>query len=278
MILKRKEFVIQWKKFGLKRSCIFKVMNLWSLCLYLIFYLIFKWIFKCFSLFKSRKRGWTYRRWWRGERAQAASWRGARVSAWMRLGTEATWQSHGWPTGGAGGADAWQEATQTGPRGRPCGATSHRFLRVGLCPTRLTFCRRRERTVGVGFHQDSGDRVDPSPRDHQSSTCANVGLSELDRGILLRHVASSDGRDLHRDSHRSDGWRWIILMIADRVNLDRPLTWSPIGWRGEVVEDLHDRGSIEPRSRRDQTAIAARSSRDCGSSDVEAKSQSRRTF
>ena len=28
IILKRKEFVIQWRKFGLKRSCIFKVMNL----------------------------------------------------------------------------------------------------------------------------------------------------------------------------------------------------------------------------------------------------------
>ena len=32
-------------------------MNLGSLCLFLIFYLIFKSIFKCFSLFKSRKRG-----------------------------------------------------------------------------------------------------------------------------------------------------------------------------------------------------------------------------
>ena len=27
IILQRKEFVIQWRKFGLKRSCIFKVMN-----------------------------------------------------------------------------------------------------------------------------------------------------------------------------------------------------------------------------------------------------------
>ena len=101
---------------------------------------------------------------------------------------------------------------------------SHHFLRVGLCPTRLTFCRRRGRAVGVGFHQDGGDRVDPRPRDHQSSMCANVGLSELDRGILLRHVASSDGCDLHHDFHRSDGWRWNFLMMADRVNLDRPLT------------------------------------------------------
>ena len=28
IILKGKEFVIQWRKFGLKRSCIFKFMNL----------------------------------------------------------------------------------------------------------------------------------------------------------------------------------------------------------------------------------------------------------
>ena len=28
MMLKRKKIVIQWRKFGLKRSCIFKVMNL----------------------------------------------------------------------------------------------------------------------------------------------------------------------------------------------------------------------------------------------------------
>ena len=27
IIFKRKEFVIQWRIFGLKRSCIFKVMN-----------------------------------------------------------------------------------------------------------------------------------------------------------------------------------------------------------------------------------------------------------
>ena len=105
------------------------------------------------------------------------------TSAWMRHGTEGTWQSHAWPMRGAGGADMWQEATQTGPRGRPVGAprgiggfayggstgivgpgkklgavtqmryrapifkhTSNiNFFCVGLCPTRLTFCRSRGR-------------------------------------------------------------------------------------------------------------------------------------
>ena len=32
-------------------------------------------------------------------------------------------------------------------------------------------CRQRGHTVGVGFDRDDGDRVDPSPRDHQWSTC-----------------------------------------------------------------------------------------------------------
>ena len=43
------------------------------------------------------------------------------TNAWMRRGTEAMWQSHGWPARGAGGADTWQEATWMGPRGRLCG-------------------------------------------------------------------------------------------------------------------------------------------------------------
>ena len=36
------------------------------------------------------------------------------TTAWMRCGTEAMWQSRGWPAqgvGGAQGADTWQEAT-----------------------------------------------------------------------------------------------------------------------------------------------------------------------
>ena len=40
---------------------------------------------------------------------------------------------HGWPARGAGGADAWQEATRTGPRGRPCGVP--RGKQVGGGPT-----------------------------------------------------------------------------------------------------------------------------------------------
>ena len=38
------------------------------------------------------------------------------TTAWVRRGVEATWQSHGWPAwgpGGAQGADTWQEATRS---------------------------------------------------------------------------------------------------------------------------------------------------------------------
>ena len=92
------------------------------------------------------------------------------------------------PTRGAAGADTWQEATQTGPRERPCGAPRGRrvrklrahglvgprefigavtqmrtappkfnrvfllyFLRVGLCSHTAYLCRTRGRTTSVGF-------------------------------------------------------------------------------------------------------------------------------
>ena len=122
MILKRKEFVIQWRKFGLKRSCIFKVMNLWSLCLFLNFnWFLIDFLMK-FSLFQSRKRGELTA----GDDVASGPRRRADVargtSAWMRRDTEAPWQSHGWPARGAGCANAWQEATWMGPHGRPWGA------------------------------------------------------------------------------------------------------------------------------------------------------------
>ena len=53
ILLKRKEFVIQWRKYGLKRSSAFRVMNFLSLCPFFDFYLIFI----SFLLLKSRKKG-----------------------------------------------------------------------------------------------------------------------------------------------------------------------------------------------------------------------------
>ena len=75
-MLKRKKFVIQWRKFGLKRSCIFKVMNFWNFCPFSDFYLIFKLIFMNISLFKSRKKGFTYLQvlTWRARPAGELTW------------------------------------------------------------------------------------------------------------------------------------------------------------------------------------------------------------
>ena len=74
------------------------------------FYLIFIWFF---YLLKSPKRGFITS----SDDVVSRPRRRADVahgtSAWMRRRTEATWQSHGRPTRGAGGADAWQEATRT---------------------------------------------------------------------------------------------------------------------------------------------------------------------
>ena len=71
-------------------------------------------------------------------------------------------------------------------------------------PTRFTFCRRRGRKAGVGFHQDDRDRVDPSPRDRQSGTCVKPCISETIDGP---HVAHLGGVDLHQtdESHLDFG-------------------------------------------------------------------------
>ena len=59
------------------------------------------------------------------------------------------------------------------------------FLRVGLCSHTFLFCRRRGDTAGIGCDQDVEDRVDPSPRDHQITTCAKDGISGDDPKAYL---------------------------------------------------------------------------------------------
>ena len=83
--------------------------------------------FKYFLLKKSQKGGYLPAG---DDVASGARWRAdvvRRTTARVRRGAKATWQSRGWPTRGAGGAqgaDTWQEATRVhaGPRGRLCGA------------------------------------------------------------------------------------------------------------------------------------------------------------
>ena len=62
----------------------------------------------------------------------------------------------------------------------PCGTMFPHgfFFRVGLCShTGDVDARRASNLLTDGY-----DRVDPSPRDHQSNTCANPGLSEAADG------------------------------------------------------------------------------------------------
>ena len=59
------------------------------------------------------------------------------------------------------------------------------FSRVGLCPV-LCFNVQvmRGSVADVGRHQDGGDRMDPSPRDHPSKHVLKKGrLSEIDRRL-----------------------------------------------------------------------------------------------
>ena len=65
---------------------------------------------------------------WRAGPGGALTWRAGPPR--VRRGAEATLQSRGWPTRGAGGAqgaDTWQEATRVdaGPHERPCGGSAY---------------------------------------------------------------------------------------------------------------------------------------------------------
>ena len=79
------------------------------------FYLIFKFIFIRFFLFKIAKKGFNLPA--SDDVVSGARWHAniARgTTSRMRRGTETTWQGRGWPTRGAGGAqgaDTRQEAT-----------------------------------------------------------------------------------------------------------------------------------------------------------------------
>ena len=135
--------------------------------------------------------------------------------------------------------------------------------------------------------------MDPSPRDHQSSTCVICTLSDRDRMAHLtphgntrnagssstieiphhprrsagRHVNASGASDFHQtdgydsphDLHRAVAIkRWTHLTIG-RTGLrdrDRPLTGSAIGRRRQDVGEP----TIAVRSSRDRTSFVGESS------------------
>ena len=100
------------------------------------------------------------------------------------------------------------------------------------------------------------------------------------RGRARKHGSSSDGRNLSRLGALRDhpifigrprsfailatrGAFWCVWSpsrgrqrIARTTGIVRiTIAWISIGWRGKLAEELHDRGPIKPRSRRDRAAI-----------------------
>ena len=102
---------------------------------------------------------------------------------------------------------------------------------------------------------DGYDRVDPSPRDHQSNTCANTHLSDVDRKA-------------HR-SPRGDRRRAYLHQPSDRaIAIQRPreVGFLPLFGRHPEPSDSNltaqKASGRTSRSRCDRTAIAPRSHRD----------------
>ena len=197
-MLNRKKFVIQWRKFRLKRSCIFKVMNFWSLCLFLIFIWFFIWFLLIFSLLKSWKKGFSYLQVLKWRAGAPASWHVARrTTARVRHGAEAMWQSRGWPTRGAGGAQGtttWQGATH--PRESTWAPVWGATWQVGLADGGPTGIVGPSKVVGAIIYIDLSLPFLPcGTMSHTFLTCvARVDASELSE---IHAKASIAGTAVH---------------------------------------------------------------------------------
>ena len=116
MILKKKRICDPMEKIWIKKELY--ILNYEFLKFYAFFW-FFIWFLFIFFFTKIAKKGITYLQMLMWQAGSATSWHVARGTIErMRRGAEATWQSRGWPTRGAGGAQGtatWQEATR--PRG-----------------------------------------------------------------------------------------------------------------------------------------------------------------
>ena len=110
-------------------------------------------------------------------------------------------------------------------------------------PTRFYCCSRRGRTVGVGFDRCDGDHVDPSPRDHQSSTCVINTLKWSDGGLTWWRVDTSRSHDIHRMGEtwaRRGSTRGVGSSLWFDHCKSRSAAWSPSdGRRLTERRDLH---------------------------------------
>ena len=82
------------------------------------------------------------------------------------------------------------------------------FFHVGLCSHTIVICRLCGRSAIVGFGLDDDDRVDPSPCDHQWSTCGKYRVSGCNQRAYLRTCGVTRSADRHQMKvarSRSDG-------------------------------------------------------------------------
>ena len=86
--------------------------------------------------------------------------------------------------------------------------------------------------------------------------------TQMGRSILIKRAGMSSHTIFIGRWIAIKQWTFLTIGHTGSGDCNRPLTGSAIGRPRRVVEELHDRGPIEPRSRRDQTTIAARSSHD----------------
>ena len=102
MMLKRNKFVIQWRKFEIKRSCIFRVMNFKSLYPLLDFYLIFL----IYFVIEKNPKKWGFIR-----RTAGLTWRAGMADAARETRADVTRHTRPrertWGAAGAQGADTW---------------------------------------------------------------------------------------------------------------------------------------------------------------------------
>ena len=165
---------------------------------------------------------------------------------------------------------------------------SHYFFFVGLCPTRLTFCRWRGRAASVGSKLKpliAWTRVHSIL--HQRTCCkkrisevwsndlphATWHLEKLPIGINRRLWVDRDRTaDLHRemiaigrlavDSHHDRGARdrWIAIVHPTGASSDG----SEASWKNSTIaiRSNRDHGAIEPRSGSLRDGIASSRSED----------------
>ena len=77
-------------------------------------------------------------------------------------------------------------------------------------------------------------------------------------GLTFRHVDASWASDLHQLKivrSRSNGLQWSRVELSGASDFHHDQSF--IGRRWNFVEELHDRGAIEPRSRRSWRGISA---------------------